>query len=337
MNLSVYSMNLVKPVLTFFVSIHLFSQEYLPKSSGEIVKHKYYTLSYNETHEQANWVHYKLNPSFLRGSTPRTNSFKPDPLVSTKSAQLSDYKGSGYDRGHLAPAADMKYNSLAMLESFYMSNMSPQNPSFNRGIWKRLESLVRGWGQKFEIYVSTAGVLGSKNLGAIGKNRVTIPSKFYKVIYAPDKNIMIGFLLSNRKQSGNLSSYAVSVDKIESITGIDFFSQLPDNIENELESKVLLKKWDFTATSTGGYSSDSSSKSVSAQCNGIAKSTGNRCRNKTTNANGYCYLHQSQSSSYVQPKPTKANYVGRCNATTKAGSRCKRNASGGSRYCWQHQ
>lgn len=275
MNLGVHNINLVKPVLTFLVSIHLFSQEYLPKSSGELVKHKYYTLSYNETHEQANWVHYKLNPSFLRGSTPRTDSFKPDPLVSTKSAQLSDYKGSGYDRGHLAPAADMKYNSLAMLESFYMSNMSPQNPSFNRGIWRRLESLVRGWGQKFEIYVSTAGVLGSNNLGAIGKNRVTIPSKFYKVIYAPDKNIMIGFLLSNRKQSGNLSSYAVSVDKIESITGIDFFSQLPDNIENELESKVLLKKWDFTTTSTGGYSSDSSSKSVSAQCNGIAKSTGN--------------------------------------------------------------
>jgi len=271
--------------IVFLFSFKLFTQEYLPKSSGEIVKHKYYTLSYNETHEQANWLHYKLNPSFLRGSTPRTDSFKPDPLVSTKSAQLSDYKGSGYDRGHLAPAADMKYNSLAMLESFYMSNISPQNPSFNRGIWRRLESLVRGWGQKFEIYVSTAGVLGSNNLGAIGKNRVTIPSKFYKVIYAPDKNIMIGFLLSNRKQSGNLSSYALSVDKIESITGIDFFSQLPDNIENELESKVLLKKWDFTATSTGGYSSDSSSKSVSAQCNGIAKSTGNRCGNKTTNEN----------------------------------------------------
>ena len=318
-------------------SFSLFSQEYLPKSTGEIIKHRYYTLSYNEAHEQANWVHYKLNPTFLSGSTPRTDSFKSDPLVSTKSATKNDYKGSGYDRGHLAPAADMKYNSLAMLESFYMSNMSPQNPSFNRGIWKRLESLVRGWGEKFEIYVSTAGVLGSNNLGAIGKNRVTIPSEYYKVIYAPNKTIMIGFLLSNAKQSGSLSSYAVSVDKIESLTGIDFFSEIPDNIEEELESKVVLKNWDFTASSSGGYSSSSSSKSVSAQCNGIAKSTGNRCRNKTTNANGYCYLHQSQSSSYVKPKPKKANYVGRCNATTKAGSRCKRNASGGSRYCWQHQ
>jgi len=324
-------------VLITLFSFSLFSQEYLPKSTGEIVKHKYYTLSYNEDHEQANWVHYKLNPAFLSGTAARVDIFREDPSVSSKSASLKDYKGSGYDRGHLAPAADMKYNSIAMSESFYMSNISPQSPSFNRGIWKRLESLVRGWGEKFEIYVSTAGVLGSDNLGAIGKNRVTVPSKYYKVIYAPDKNIMIGFLLSNSKQSGSLSSYTVSVDKIESLTGIDFFSELPDNVEAELESIVVLKNWDFTATSSGGSSSSSSSKSVSVQCNGIAKSTGNRCRNKTSNTNGYCYLHQSQSSSYVKPKPAKANYVGRCNATTKAGSRCKRNASGGSRYCWQHQ
>jgi len=330
-------MKLVKLLLFFLYTFNLFSQEYLPKSSGEIVKHKYYTLSYNETHEQANWVHYELNPSFLRGSTPRTDSFKSDPLVTTNSATKSDYKGSGYERGHLAPAADMKYNSIAISESFYMSNMSPQNPSFNRGIWKRLESLVRGWGEKFDIFVSTAGVLSSDNLGTVGRNRVTIPSKYYKVIYAPDKSIMIGFLLSNTKQSGSLSSYVVSVDKIESLTGIDFFSELPDNIEDELESKVVLKNWDFTASSSGGYSSGSSSKSISTQCNGIAKSTGNRCRNKTTNTNGYCYLHQNQSSTYVKSKPKKANYVGRCNATTKAGSRCKRNASGGSRYCWQHQ
>ena len=237
-------------LLFLLFSFKLLGQEYLPKSEGEIIKHKYYTLSYNEDHEQANWVHYKLDPNFLTGTTPRINSFRPDPYVSTKSSELSDYKGSGYDRGHLAPAADMKYNSVAMSESFYMSNISPQNPSFNRGIWKRLESLVRGWGEKFDIFVSTAGVLSSYNLGAIGGNRVTIPSKYYKVIYAPDKNIMIGFLLTNTKQSGDLSSYAVSIDKIESLTGIDFFSELPDNIEEELESKVVLKNWDFTSLSS---------------------------------------------------------------------------------------
>tara|TARA_Y100000768_G_scaffold80176_1_gene56984 strand:+ start:1057 stop:2049 length:993 start_codon:yes stop_codon:yes gene_type:complete len=324
-------------VLAFLISFNLFAQKFLPKSSGEIIKHKYYTLSYNEKHEQANWVHYKLNQSFLSGSAPRRNLFREDPNVSSKSASLKDYKGSGYDRGHLAPAADMKYNTVAMSESFFMSNISPQTPGFNRGIWKKLESLVRAWGKRFEIYVSTAGVLGSDRFGTIGVNKVTIPAKFYKVIYSPDKKIMIGFLLSNIKLSGELSSYAVSVDQIESETGIDFFSELPDNIENELESKVVLNDWDFTLTSSGSFSSSYSSKGLSVQCKGVAKSTGNRCKNKTTNANAFCYLHQSQSDNYVKPKPTKANYMVRCNAYTKAGSRCKRNSSSGSRYCWQHQ
>lgn len=238
-------MKLITNILFFLLSLSLFSQKYLPKSNGEIVSHSFYTLSYNEVHEQANWVHYKLNPSFLSGTSPRKDSFKSDPLVLSKSATRNDYKGSGYDRGHLVPAGDMKYNSLSMMETFYMSNISPQNPSFNRGIWKKLESLVREWGKDFDIYVSTAGVLNSNNLGSIGKNKVTIPSKYFKVIYAPDKNIMIGFLISNTKQTGKLFSYAVTVDKIEALTGIDFYSELPDNIEEDLESKIVLKSWDF--------------------------------------------------------------------------------------------
>ena len=244
-------MNLATLTLTFFASIHLFSQEYLPRSSGEVIKHTYYALSYNETHEQANWVHYKLDPTFLNGRSPRKNNFREDPDVSSYSATLNDYKGSGYDRGHLAPAGDMKFNSIAMSESFFMSNISPQRPEFNRGIWRRLESLVRAWGKRFEIYVSTAGVLNLEGHGTIGRNKVKIPSKYYKVIYAPEKNIMIGFLMTNAKLSGKLSSYAISVDRIEEITGIDFFSELPDDIENDLESKVVLKNWNFTTISSG--------------------------------------------------------------------------------------
>ena len=140
--------------LFLFIGFKLTSQEYLPKPEGEIIRHKYYTLSYNEDHEQANWVHYRLNPTFLNGTTPRINSFKVDPNVSTKSAELSDYKGSGYDRGHLAPAGDMKYSKESMIESFFMSNMSPQNPSFNRGIWRKLEEAIRRWGKKNEIYIA---------------------------------------------------------------------------------------------------------------------------------------------------------------------------------------
>ena len=190
-----------------FIGFKLTSQEYLPKSEGEIIRHKYYTLSYNEDHEQANWVHYRLNPTFLNGTTPRINSFKVDHKVSTKSAELSDYKGSGYDRGHLAPAGDMKYSKESMIESFFMSNMSPQNPSFNRGIWRKLEEAIRRWGKKNEIYIATAGVLNMKSLGSIGRNKVTIPSKYYKVLYSPEKNSMIGFLLPNIGSSSDCLLY----------------------------------------------------------------------------------------------------------------------------------
>jgi endonuclease G len=231
--------------LFLFISFKLLAQEYLPKPEGEIIRHKYYTLSYSEDHEQANWVHYRLNPTLLNGTTPRINSFKADPNVSTKSADLSDYKGSGYDRGHLAPAGDMKYNRESMIESFFMSNMSPQDPSFNRGIWRRLEETIREWGKSSEIFISTAGVLNIENLGSIGGNKVTIPSKYYKVIYSPKNNSMIGFLLSNKGSSSELKSYVVSVDSIESITGIDFFHELPNEIENRLESKFNLEDWRF--------------------------------------------------------------------------------------------
>jgi len=306
--------------LLFTSSFNLFSQEYIPKSSGEIIKHQYYTLSYNEKHEQANWVHYKINPDFLNGFAERRDKFREDPIVSSKSASLNDYKGSGYDRGHLVPAADMKYNAIAMSETFYMSNMSPQKPGFNRGVWKRLESLVRAWGNRFEIYVSTAGVLSLNGSGFIGSNKVTIPSKYYKVIYAPEKKIMIAFLLSNAKQSGDLSSFVVSVDKIEALTGIDFFSELPDTIENDLESNISLKDWDFKVASSSGSVSENSLKIISFQCKGFAKSSGNQCRKKTTNSNKYCYLHQSQSNNYNPSKSKKSIYTGRCNANTKAGA-----------------
>ena len=117
-------------LILLFNFLVLFSQDYSPKSSGEIITHNYYSLSYNEYHEQANWVHYKLRNALILGTAVRKDNFRADYNVSTKSASPYDYKGTGYDRGHLAPAGDMKINSVAMSESFFMSNISPQNPSF---------------------------------------------------------------------------------------------------------------------------------------------------------------------------------------------------------------
>lgn len=237
-------MKVVFYIFFFLTScLKTFSQEYLPKSEGELVRHKYYTLSYNELHEQANWVHFKLNPILLKGTTPRVDSFIEDSLVSTNSSGLTDYKGSGYDRGHLVPAADMRYSKESMRESFFMSNISPQNPNFNRGIWRKLEQLIREWGRKGEIFITTGGVLNNEILGSIGYNKVSIPSKFYKIVYSVDKNTMIGFLIPNKKTDGKLENYVVSVDSIELITDIDFYKELPNDLEKMLESKIDIHQW----------------------------------------------------------------------------------------------
>ena len=169
----------IKSILTFLIlilctSIASSAQELLPTSStGQIVKHAYYTLSYCEKDEQPEWVYYELTSEMVRGRQPRSDDYRPDFQISTISAQLEDYRGSGYDRGHLCPAGDMKLNPTSMSESFYLSNMSPQGKKFNAGIWNTLEDWVRKWALTLErIYVVTGGVLTS-NKGKIGSNGVS--------------------------------------------------------------------------------------------------------------------------------------------------------------------
>lgn len=314
-----------------------------PISEGQIIEHTYFKLAYSEDHEQPFWVFYQLTPKMVTGSVERTDDFRPDPKVSTGSASLNDYKGSGYDRGHLCPAADMKLNSTSMSESFYLSNMSPQNASFNRGIWSKLESLVRTWCiNEDTIYIAT-GPIFKGNLGSIGENKVTIPGYYYKAILDFTNEMKaIALVLPNAGSQQPLTSFAISVDSLESLTGIDFFPGLPDYLETKVESSVDISKWVWESSSTvveksakSSGLSESEKQGTATQCKGTAKSTGQRCKNQTTNANGYCHVHQNQSGENV--KSESNNYTGQCCAQTKAGSRCKRQATGGSRYCWQHQ
>ena len=222
----------MKKLLYIFILLPMFSfgQTFEPKATGEFVKHNYYSLSYIEEHEQPEWVYYKLTPDMINGVFERTDDFRSDLFISSFSASKLDYYKSGYDRGHLAPAGDMKISQKAMSESFYMSNMSPQNPSFNRGGWKKLESLVRNWVlSQGEMYVVTGGVFSS-TLGKIAANQVSIPSHYFKIIFSKNKNKMIGFIMPNQKLESNLMSYVESIDYIESQTGIDFFYQLDDDV-----------------------------------------------------------------------------------------------------------
>jgi endonuclease G len=310
--------------------------DFLPSTThSQVVSHAYYTLSYAEIHEQAEWVAYELTKDKVGGKHSRSNNFRSDPMVITGSAALLDYKGSGYDRGHLVPAADMAFDADAMSQTFFMSNMSPQQPSFNRGIWKTLEEQVRTWAVENEhIYVITGPVLTS-SLVKIGPGDVTVPTEFYKVIldYKAPEIKAIAMLLPNKKGEGRLSSYAVTIDHLERITGIDFFPDLPNDMEEMLESRKDISRWSFTPLNIP-VSRDISSAS---QCSGKAKSTGVRCRNWTKKKNGYCHTHQYQADGSTIPEIEKRATSVRCRATTKAGTRCKRNTYNANARCWQHQ
>ncbi len=241
--------NYLFSILNLFFSINIaHAQEfnYLPKfSDNQIIKHSYFTLSYSEKDELADWVAYMICRKRMEGKIKRSDKFVSDPLVLTQSAKPEDYRKTGYDRGHLAPAADMKFNEIAMKECFYMSNMSPQKPAFNRGIWKILEEQIRNWAVEFDtLYIITGGVL--KNIDVkIGYNQVSVPKYYYKIIlkYNFNEKKAIAFIMPNQKGEVPILNYAVTIDKIEEITGIDFFPELPDKIEKKLESQLNVDMW----------------------------------------------------------------------------------------------
>jgi endonuclease G, mitochondrial len=303
----------------------------IPESrfNDEVVRHAAYTLGYSEANEQARWVAYELTSAEVAGNVKRKDNFRPDPSVSTGSATLSDYRGSGYDRGHLAPAADMKLNGTYMSESFFMSNMSPQVAGFNRGIWKNLEEVVRkmalGSGA---VYVVT-GPIFSQSRGSIGSNKVTIPGYYYKVIldYREPSMKAIGFILPNKASTSSLSFYATSVDAVEERTGLDFFALLPYEVESHLESNFSYTDWNVKDLS--------SSRKTSKTCAGTTKA-GKKCMRAIKAEDAYCYQHKPTSSVSAPTKRTISS-DGRCQATTQKGTQCKRQAKSGSRYCWQHQ
>lgn len=212
-------------------------------NDGAVVEHTAYTLEYSETHEQARWVFYLLTRQYVQGTEPRTNDFRPDECVSTESAQLDDYRRSGYTRGHLCPAGDMKWDATAMSETFLLSNMSPQLQDFNDGIWNRIEGKVRHWANVYDSIIVVTGPVLRGGLPTIGSNKVSVPEQFYKIAYDPHRQSAVCFLVPHTKVSGKLQNYTVSIDSLESVTGIDFFPALPDDIEDPLEAENHALQW----------------------------------------------------------------------------------------------
>ncbi len=230
-------------------TIFIKNKSFLPTSTtGEIVHHKFYTLSYNERYEQAEWVAYTLTKQQVVYNNFKRPYFEVDKTVPTKSASYKDYKNSGYNKGHLCPAADRKFSKDAFNETFLMSNVSPQTHQFNSGIWNRLEKRVRYWAKKHKkLFIITGGILSS-NLKTIGKDNVAVPAYFYKIILDyqnPKKLKAIAFLIPHKNSNKSLYKFVTSIDNLEQLTDIDFFEQLPDTIENKLEKNSSYFNWSF--------------------------------------------------------------------------------------------
>lgn len=222
---------------------------YLPTNpNGAIVQHKYYALSYVEKYELPEWCAYELTATRLKQPwVDRTNDFRPDPKVETGSSALDDYRRSRYDRGHIVPAADMAFSNDAMSETFFLSNIAPQESGFNKGVWRELEELSRDWAKRFKhLYVVTGPVLTQPIKFWIGENQVAVAPAFYKVLLDLSEPELkaIGFIIPNQTSTEALSSFAVSVDEVEALTGINFFQNLMEpNLEKELEANYDSKLW----------------------------------------------------------------------------------------------
>ncbi len=221
---------------------------FIPSSTtGAIVEHEHFMLSYNEPFEQAEWVAHILKKEHLTNDDRKRPYFIEDPKVKTKSADWCNYRGSGYDRGHLCPAGDRRFSEQAYNETFYTSNISPQNADFNAGVWNRLEIQIRQWAKRYgTLFVVTGGIL-EDGLQEIGDEDVDVPKYFYKIIARgnPENLKVMAFLLLSEESTKPLRQFAVSVDTIEAMTGIDFFEELDNGQEAKLESQIVSDDWKF--------------------------------------------------------------------------------------------
>ena len=208
-----------------------------------IIAYSAYEVMYNPEYKIPRWVRYELLASETDGVWSRKGlKFTPDPSVSFPQAEDYDYRGSGWSRGHMAPAADFKWSSTAMIESFYFTNCCPQNLELNSGQWSTLEKKVRDWANRYgSLTVYTGPIVLDNAYGTIGYNKVVVPDAFFKAILAGEQSI--AFVMYNHNNNENMQKCAMSVDDLEALTGIDFFTEQVDDFENQVEATYNLRNW----------------------------------------------------------------------------------------------
>ena len=226
--------------------------EHLPYGAPGRVDHvgmrEGYAVGLSCRNRIALWVSYRLTKTKVQNKiAERSNRFREDTEFPCCSVKPGEYKGAGFDRGHLAPAGDMSFSIKAMEESFLMSNIAPQKPGFNRGIWKNLEAQVRHWAEtEEEIIMVTGAILPKEITLTVGPGRIPVPEAFFKLVYdltPPQK--MIAFIIPNKSSKQKLQDFAITVDAVENATSFDFFPHLEQSIQQMLESKIDVTQWQW--------------------------------------------------------------------------------------------
>lgn len=221
----------------------------VPKGLSQIkIVHSNYTTSFNASYKVPNYVSWSISSDELGGAVSRNGySFTEDPDLKGAAVSPMDYSRSGYDRGHMCPAADNKLNDDYMRESFYMTNICPQNHTLNEKTWANLENACRSWARSSTVYVVSGPYFDGKPKTFLGNNKVAVPDGFWKVILRQVKGQWraIGFKMPNQDVDDVYDHYVVSVDEVEKLTGYDFFSALEDKIEKEIESSNDLSFWSY--------------------------------------------------------------------------------------------
>lgn len=222
------------------------------EADAYVIAYKFDTVRFNTRTNNPDWVKWKVTVDRVgrKIADRKVCSFTADTLnVRDRSNEVSsdDYSGSGYDRGHMAPAADMTFSKVAMRECHYMTNICPQSGDLNRGVWKTLEDRTRLWCKRYgTVYIAAGPLYTGKDTAWIGKrHKVAVPDKFFKVVMTRGKGNpkAIGFVFDNRKPDNNLKNAVVTVDEIERLTGFDFFDWLPDDVEDRVEATAKLGAW----------------------------------------------------------------------------------------------
>ena len=218
------------------------------KKTDKVIVYEGFTLSYNSKTLIPNWVAYELTSSEVDGQYPRGNGFGMDLDYKGRQAMREDYSNSGWDKGHMAPAADMKWSRTAMYESFYLTNICPQDHELNGNDWLTLEKLGREWAKRFgSVYIVCGPIIGNNYYGTIGNNKVVVPDAFYKafLVVQDHRYHAIGFIMPNESKHHRIQEYALSVNELEEKIGIDLFPNIDDSIEEMIESDLYFKFWNL--------------------------------------------------------------------------------------------